>query len=80
MRVLVTAASRHDATRSIANDVARLLGTADHVARVLSRAERARAHRLRAADGDHRNWPEIRCWTTDISRQLDTPPRRSTKE
>lgn len=163
MRVLVTAASRHGATRSIANDVARQLCAAGHAAYVLdpeqvhdldgvdavvlgsavyggrwlpearslagrlaaelrarpvwlfssgpvgdpprtsagradvarveaqvrarghgrfggrldtcilSRAERARAHRLRAADGDYRNWPEIRCWSTDLARQLDIP-------
>lgn len=106
MRVLVTAASRHGATRSIANDVARQPCAAGHAAYdldpeqvhdldgvdavvlgsavyghfggrldtcTLSRAERARAHRLRAADGDYRNWPETRCWSTDLARQFDIP-------
>jgi menaquinone-dependent protoporphyrinogen oxidase len=169
MRVLVTAASRHGATRSIANEVARELCAAGHAAYVLDpeqvtdldgadavvlgsavhvgrwmpearslagplsdglgerpvwlfssgpvgdpprrwtervdiaevqqqthavghrgfggrlhtctfgRAERARAHRLRAADGDHRDWPDIRCWATDLACQLHTTTRRATR-
>ena len=38
----------------------------------LSRGERVAARRLRAADGDYRDLYEIRCWATEIARQLAT--------
>jgi len=36
----------------------------------LSRSERVGARRLHAADGDYRDWYQIRCWATQIADQL----------
>lgn len=38
----------------------------------LSRSERVGARRLHAADGDYRDWHEIRCWATEIADQVAT--------
>jgi menaquinone-dependent protoporphyrinogen oxidase len=38
----------------------------------LSRGERVGARRLHAADGDYRDWYEIRCWATEIGDQVAT--------
>jgi menaquinone-dependent protoporphyrinogen oxidase len=36
----------------------------------LSRGERARVRRHRVAQGDYRDWEEIRCWAAGIADQL----------
>jgi menaquinone-dependent protoporphyrinogen oxidase len=44
----------------------------------LSRTERVRVRRLHVADGDYRDWDEIRSWTGELASQLDTQTRPST--
>jgi menaquinone-dependent protoporphyrinogen oxidase len=43
----------------------------------LSRTERVRVRRLHAADGDYRDWDEIRSWTEELVFQLATQPSPS---
>jgi menaquinone-dependent protoporphyrinogen oxidase len=38
----------------------------------LSRSERLGARRLHAGDGDYRDWHQIRCWATELARQIAT--------
>ncbi len=38
----------------------------------LTRTERVRVRRLQVADGDYRDWNEIRSWTSELASQLAT--------
>ena len=77
MRILVAVATRHGATREIAENIATAAGTAptDAVGGKIDRhslhlPERAMVAALRVQDGDYRDWPSIRAWGGEIGLSL----------
>jgi len=70
MKALIVVASRHGATRGIANALAEELRQDGHTADV-SPATDAPAL-ARYDDGDFRDWATIRAWADEISATLPT--------
>jgi hypothetical protein len=68
MNVLVSAASRHGATRAIPHEIARQLCAA---------GPSALAHPLGTADGEPRRGDEIRYWATELAADLNAEPNQA---
>lgn len=67
MKVLVSAASRHGATPAIPHEIARQLCAA---------GPSALARRLNPADGESREWDEIRCRATELAAEFNAEPNQ----
>lgn len=67
MKVLVSAASRHGATTVMPHEIVRQLRAA---------GPSAPTRRLSPADGDSRDWDEIRYRATELAAELNAEPNQ----